>query len=417
MFYLSSFLGSRVLDRNGAVAGSVSDMVIKANNQSGAVVKAVVSTVRKGPDLVVPWQDVSAFDEAVILSVDKDALSPYLPDQDDVPLRSSILDKQIIDIKGIRVVRVNDVALTRAEHSIRVAGVDTGLRGMLRRLGLLRLADLAGKIVGWSASERLVPWNCVEPLASAMSPITLAVPWSKVTQLHPADLADLVDDLDLHERRSLFDALDDEVAAQTLAEVEEPEVQESILDTLGRERASDILEEMPPDDAADILGDLPPHKAASLLDAMEDEEAEEVKSLLGYHDNTAGGLMTTDLVKIPGAFTVQETIEYLRELKPDDEMAYYLYVVGEGDRLVGVLPLHDLVISQPGVLVEDIATRPAVSATVDMSGDDVMELMAKYDFLALPVVDREGVLKGSITVDDVMDLAVDRGKRRGGQRG
>ncbi|MCR4398632.1 MAG: CBS domain-containing protein [Firmicutes bacterium] len=407
MFYLSDFQGSKVVDRKGAVVGSISDMIIKANSPSGAVVKAVVSRGRKTAPVVVPWHQVAACDEAVILSVDRESLATYVPDPDDVPLCKAILDKQIIDVKGIRVVRVNDVALSRTDHAVKVAGVDTGLRGLLRRLGLLRVAEVTGKLFGWAVPERLVPWNCVEPLSSAISPITLSVPWSKVVKLHPADLADIVDDLDLHERRSLFNVLDDEVAAQTLAEVEEPKIQESILDTLGRERASDILEEMPPDDAADILGDLPPHKATSLLDAMEDEEAEEVKSLLSYRDDTAGGLMTTELVKVPLDFTVEQTIRYLRELKPDADTVYYLYVVDAADRLIGVLPLRDLIVSEPDVTVERLTVRPAVSATVDMHADEVVELMAKYDYLALPVVDHQGVLKGSITVDDVMELALE----------
>lgn len=414
MFYLSSFLGTKVVDRKGAFVGSISDMVIKAHNPSGTVVKAVVSSGKKGEAFAVQWQHVTACDEAIILSVDREALPAYVPDEDDILLRDNILDKQIIDIKGIRVVRVNDVALARHENCLRVAGVDTGWRGALRRLGLLRAANLVGRAAGWVAPERLVPWNCVEPLAGALSPITLTVPWKKVRHLHPADLAEIVDDLDANERRSLFNALDDEVAAQTLAEVEEPKIQESILDTLGHERASDLLEEMPPDDAADILGDLPPHKAQSLLEAMEDDEAAEVKSLMHYDEDTAGGLMTTDLVKIPVGFTAQQTIEYLRQIQPGADTAYYLYVVDESDRLTGVLSLRDLVVAPPEANVGTVAECPAVCATVDMDADEVVELMAKYDYLALPVTDRDGALKGAITVDDVMDVALEAKPRRRG---
>jgi Mg2+ transporter MgtE len=224
----------------------------------------------------------------------------------------------------------------------------------------------------------------------------------QLRELHPADIAEILTDLDLHDRASMFRSLDTETAADALAEVDDPRIQSQLLDTLPEEQAADILEEMQPDEAADLLGELPPEKSTALLREMDRDEAEDVRELLTYEPDTAGGMMTTDLVAVADELTVTQTLDRLRELAPDIENIYYVFVVDAAGRLVGVLNLRQLILAEPSTPVREIMIDDPVRVHHTDSRDSVAEIVEKYDLLALPVVDDLGVLIGMITVDDVV---------------
>ncbi len=402
MAHASDFIGRPVYDTEGRRVGRLADMVI-GPGKSPVVLRLRVRT-REGV-MRVDWPDVTGLDPVTVRRERLEPIAETGPEE--TLLVADVLDKQIVDTQGFKVRRVNDVGLEKTGDRLTVTAVDIGLRGFARRVGgsgLLRLVEFIRRRP-WVDTE--IPWAFVQPLGGSGSSLRLTRPWPELAKLHPADLADIVDDLDRHEQMALFRHLDDERAAETLTNVEEASVQEDILDDLGPERASDIIEEMPPDEAADILGDLPKHKADKLLDGMEKEDAQEVKELLEYHEETAGGLMTTEYIALPNTLTCGETIERLRRMAPDAELIYYLYVIDATDRLLGVLTLRDLIVSPPETPIGRVMKHPAISVQTGDHQNEVVEVLAKYDFLAVPVIDDDGKLVGIVTVDDVMDVALE----------
>jgi magnesium transporter len=306
---------------------------------------------------------------------------------------------------------VNDLQLEESGGSLRLVGADVGLRGLLRRVGTERLADRVARAFGRQLPRGIIPWHLVEPLQSAERDVRLTVPHAKLALLHPADIADVVEEMTVDERRAVFEQLDLETAAETLSEVE-PEMQVAIVGDLDQERAADILEEMAPDEAADLLQDLPEERREELIELMQEEEGEDVEELLTYPEDSAGGIMTTDFIALPRDITAAQAIERLRELKPDPELAYYLYVVDAEERLEGTVSLRDLVVADPATALAEILDPQVLKVNANADKEEVASLIAKYDLLALPVVDVRGKLIGTVTVDDVVELMLPRGWKK-----
>jgi CBS domain-containing protein len=330
-------------------------------------------------------------------------------------LARDLLDKQIVDTHGAKVVRVNDLQLSEVEGQLRLVGADVGMRGLFRRIGTERLAERLAGMVGQKLPRGIIPWHLVEPLQSNDTSVRLTVPHTKLALLHPADIADIVEEMTADERIKVFEQLDAETAAEALAEVE-PEMQVSIVGDLDEERAADILEEMDPDEAADLLQDLPVERREELVDLMEKDEAKDVEELLTYPEDSAGGIMTTDVVALPGELTAQQAIEKLRVQQPSPELTYYLYVVDNEGKLEGVISLRDLVVAAPDTKLTAAMDPHVLKVDAETPKEDIAALIAKYDLLALPVVDARGKLLGTVTVDDVVELMLPRGwKKRSGR--
>jgi Mg2+ transporter MgtE len=285
------------------------------------------------------------------------------------------------------------------------------MRGLLRRLGIEKFAEKVGKVINRPPQSTIIAWADVETFEKEAGRLRLSVPLDELSKLHPADLAKIVNELDPAQRTEVFETLDLETAAQTLPEAH-PDIQADIIESLNDERAADILEEMEPDEAADVLQDLSPDRRQDLLEEMEDEEAEDVKELLEYDEETAGGLMTNEFVSVTRQMTAQETIDLLRELEPDTETIYYVYVVDEDGGLVGVISLRDLIVARPDVKVEQFMVKNVISVRVDGTVEEIAKTMGDYNLLALPVVDEEGRLEGIITVDDALQRILPEDWRR-----
>lgn len=243
----------------------------------------------------------------------------------------------------------------------------------------------------------------------------LTLPHAKLALLHPADIADIVEEMTADERLAVFDQLDVETAAETMEEIE-PEMQAAIVGELDEQRAADILEEMDPDEATDLLQDLTEERREELIELMDEEEGADVEELLAYPEESAGGIMTTDFLAFPRDLTAGQAIERLRELQPDPALVYYLYVVDSEGRLDGNVSLRDLVVAAPETPLTTIMNPNVLKVDAATNKEDVASLIAKYDLLALPVVDARRRLIGSVTVDDVVDLMLPRGwKKRSGR--
>jgi magnesium transporter len=281
----------------------------------------------------------------------------------------------------------------------------------MRRLGAEARGEKLFSLFHYKLQQRLIGWHYLQTIEPKLTRLTLTISRQKVASLHPADLAEIMSEASQRERTAIFGSLDVETAAEALHELE-PRVQADIIDDMAKERASDILERMPPDEAADVLGDLPEAKAQELINLMEKEEAEDVQELLEHEEDTAGGLMTTEYLAFAPDMTVEEAIKELRLEAPNVETIYYLYILDNEERIIGVLSLKNLILAASQTLLRDIMTTPAKTISLETGEKDVAEFISKYNLLAAPVVDENGVMHGIVTVDDVVDFLLPTASRK-----
>jgi magnesium transporter len=408
MLYLSQLIGKPVHDASGDAFDRVADLVIYHGAEKFPKITGILLAGDRSRVAIIPWDAAAEVSPAgVRLRVERRRLTPRPLQPDEVLLRDDIFDCQVVDTDGLKVVRVNDIELRQTGTELRVVGAEVGTRSMLRRLGLEPLIGGALARVGRPLRPDVIPWNLVAALGGTMTPLKLSISREKLRHIHPADLADLLEDLDRDERVEMMTALGDEAAADVLEEAE-PEMQAAVIQELPREHAADVLEEMAPDEAADVLGELPEERAGELIALMEEEKAEEVSRLLQHPPDTAGGKMTTEFIALPEAMTVEQVLARVRETRPDDESIYYLYVVDGAARLVGVLSIRSLLVSPPDTPIARLMRTDVFSVPTDASVDDVAGALVQYDLLALPVVDADGRIVGIVTVDDVIDVLVEK---------
>jgi CBS domain-containing protein len=410
MLYLSQAIGRPVLDANGEPLGKVEDLIVAVGDRYPPVTGLVVATDRRR--IFMPWSQVARFDASgARLSTDKIDITKFQGRENEIQLRADLLDKQIVDIDGRKVVRVNDLRLDDVDGRLHLVAVDVGAAGLLRRLGIEGGYRVLARNLHLPTPERYIDWEDVDPVETSIASIKLRVPHAGLTELHPADLATIIDQLAPRDRAGVLAALDDEAAADAIEEME-PDTQVEVLEGLAPERAADILEEMSPDDAADLVADLSDETRTELLALMERDEAEELGGLLAFPEDTAGGMMTTEFVAVPAELTASRTIDRLRELEPDAETIYYVYVVDAARRLVGVLSLRDLIVARPDTPIGEVMIAEPVAVPVTADRDDVASVVARYNLLAVPVVDAEGRLAGIVTVDDAIDTILPASWRR-----
>ncbi|HBC73596.1 MAG: hypothetical protein A2008_07355 [Candidatus Wallbacteria bacterium GWC2_49_35] len=414
-FFLSEILSVKVYDKNDKFVGYIDDVAIDASeNIRHPYVSAMI--VRSGKNITA--YDYSAFVEyrydyfelgsdQAPLPIKLTSDGEYESDTE-ILLKRDVLDKQIVDTSGMRLVRVNDIKLTFVKNGIVTIGADIGPTGLMRRLSLSRIYKAAAALFNKKIPDQIISWQFVEPIGTShKNKIRLVVPYAKLSLLHPADIADIIEELSVQESTEILKSLDEETAAETLAEIEEQDLQISLIESLGTEKAADILDMMPPDEAADILGDLSEMQAEQILSDMNSQGAEEVRELMSHDEDTAGGLMTTEYISFPETFNVEQALAEYRLIAPNIEMAYYLYVEEKGGYLKGVLTLKDLVVARPYQKLTEIMNRKVAFCLLDERKEDVAEKIARYSLLAIPVVDGEDVLKGIITFDDVMDTIIE----------
>src|SRR5512132_1970919 len=409
MPYLSEIQHRRVIEPNGNEVGTLKDLAVVPQGQFPSIQWAILGTT--GGERVVKWSDMAQEIGHLRLRTRLEATPPASLPPEAMRLSRDLLDKQIVDTHGAKVVRVNDLQLSEVDGQLRLVGADVGLRGLLRRIGAEAFAERFAGMAGRKLPRGIIPWHLVEPLEAPDAAVRVTVPRTKLALLHPADIADIVEEMAADERRQVFEQLDVETAAEALSEVE-PEMQASIVSDLDEERAADILEEMAPDEAADLLQDLPEERREELVDLMQKEEAADVEELLTYPEDAAGGIMTTDLIALPAELTAGAAIDRLRELQPEPELTYYLYVIDGQGRLDGVISLRNLVVAKPETPISEVMDRNVMKVDATSPKEEAASLIAKYNLLALPVVDARRKLLGTVTIDDVVDIMLPRGWRK-----
>jgi magnesium transporter len=410
MLFLSRLVGRPVRDRDGDSFGKVRDLIVALGEQYPPVTGLVVR-VAGGRDIFLPWTDVEEIDaEGARLRTTLIDMATFRQRPNEIRLWLDLLDKQIVDVEDRKIVRVNDIQLAPVEGRLRLVAVDVGLAGILRRLGLSGPGERLARALHLEA-ENYIEWEDVDPVESSVSSLKLRVPHEALGTLHPADVAHIVEQLAPRDRAGILAALDDERAADVLEELAADD-QVDILEALEPEKAADILEEMGPDEAADLVADLSEERQEQLLGLMEPEEASDVRELLAYGEETAGGLMTTDFITITPETTAEQVIERLRELHPDADQVYYLYVTDADGILVGTITLRGLIVAAPETPVRDFMRPDPISVSVDLDAEAVGAAIARYNLLALPVVDADGRLQGIVTVDDALERALGEGWRK-----
>ena len=406
MLYLSQVLGRPIRDLEGESVATVKDVITRLGEDDHPQIIGIVARYRRRDFFVSRWRITEISEAGVRLNSDVLNLQPFERREGEVLLARNVLDKQLIDVDGKRVVRVNDVQLIEVAGAWRVTGADVSLQGLWRRLA-------PAGFMGTRKPVEVIDWSDVGYLATDEATVQLKSASGKLARLHPVEIARLAEALSYHHGSEVVESLDDETAAETLEEM--PAAQQArILGDMDEERAADILEWMSPDEAADVLGDLPEEKAEELLGLMEGEEQADVAELLPYEDDTAGGLMTTEFVTLPRELTVGAALARLREMAETPNMIYYLYVVEAEDswQLIGVIALRSLILADQTAPLAAVMRTEFQSAHPGEPAKDVAQRIAEYNLLALPVVDQAGDILGIITVDDAMELLLPKNWRQ-----
>jgi magnesium transporter len=407
---LSELLGAPVYDPSGKASGRVREVALAPQEDRARVASLIVKT--KSGNRVLPFASVSAINGGVKAATAPGEWQAANGTEGLFFLERDLLDQQVIDINGRKVVRVNDVELQvepqkeagKASPVLRVHSVDVGARGAVRRLlrGLaprVALQALLGKI-----PPRSIPWDFVDLIETDPARrVKLKISHEGLAKLHPADIADIVEELAPDEREAVFETLDEETAAEALEEVE-PRVQKAIVESLDSERAAEIVEEMRPDAAADLLSDLPQDRTEQILVQMEPEDRKDVVELLEHKEETAAGLMTTEFLALPESATVQNAIDSMREFEGGVESVSTIYLVDSEGKLVGAVPLAKIVLAEQTAPMRSLTQDTLVFTRIDADEKEVAELFDKYNLLTLPVVDEHQRLKGLITSDDVISM-------------
>ena len=415
-FYLSRLLGCKIYDARENVLGSIVDVWVHAS-QTGTEEDAsrpkIAGLIIKsgGKKRHVQFTSLQIVKFGTRYKVQCQLLQDVSPEvfADGMLLQENILDKQIVDITGRKLVRVNDIRMVAISSGAYAVAVDVGVEGLLRRIGIVKPIRFTVSLFKGRVPSKYILWDDIEAIDFSNFNIKLSKTQSKLHTLHPSDVADIIEELGKASKTTVFSSLDEEKAADVLEEMEEDE-QIHIIENLPVEKAADVLEKMPVNEAADIIDRLEDDKAEQLLKEMEQETSEEVRELLEYSNTQVGGLMTTDFLSFYENNTVEEVLLHIRQGKPDMEMLYNFFIVDVNDKLIATVSLRDLLITDPHTSLKSIMKKKHISVYDEDPLDSLAEIVSKYNLLAVPVIYEDGTLAGMVVVDDIIEDLI--GKRR-----
>jgi len=415
--FLSELLRRPVINSNGEKIANLYDIIIKVPDNYPEVVGYIVQRRRERSLYVVDSSHMSIGEDFELRCSCTEPQSFRNYDMNGrIRANMDLIGQKIVDTRSKKVVKIYDLHLMKAENSLKVAHIDISLAANLRMYlsnVVLKVLSLGG-IIKSLYREELVSWRYLNaiPFTNGNSRLQFAFRSDDIVEMHPAEIADIIEELDRYEQEALFKSLDKNKAAETLTELEDSDVQKTLLESVGKEKAADLLEEMPPDEAADILQEIDEKEASDLIEQMENDDARIVKELIKHEEDTAGGLMTTEYVTIPDDLTAEQAIDYLRQNAKEAETIYYVYVIDKNNRLKGTVSLKKLILSDKNTIISDIMARNPVYVLVDDEIDRIAHIVSKYNLLAIPVVDKDRKLKGVITLDDLFEVVIEDGWKR-----
>lgn len=410
-FYLSRIIGKKFYSDKNKVIGIVKDLLIDMSRERPQVV--AIKTKINNQEVFIDFSEFEIFKLKSLLFVRCNKIIQRSSDDypDSILLAENVLDKQIVDINGRKLVRVNDIRLVMIPSGAYLIAVDVGLEGLLRRIGISRPLKIGLGLFHITLPSKFIIWDDVGHVGQMHRGLQLNTSYKKLHTLHPSDLADIIEDLDNQSRANLFKSLDEEKAADVLEELE-THAQVHIIESLSTEKAADVLEKMPADEVADILEELEHDKAEEILNEMEKESSAEVRELLEYPDNRVGSIMTTDFFTFREIMTVEETIAELRQLKPEQDMIYSLFITDDNNHLLATVSLRDIIVSESNTTLKDIMQSDPIKIEDYDKIDSLAELISKYDLLAIPVVNKEDQMLGMVVIDDIVEDLLNRRKTK-----
>jgi CBS domain-containing protein len=418
-FYLSQILGKKFISLHGDELGKIKDFYVDLTVWSGKeseplrpkVLAVKVKTIQK--ELIYDFSsfEITRFKRnmRIICHEVNEISTEKLPTR--LWLAENILDKQIVDINGRKLVRVNDIRMVMIPSGTYALAVDVGIEGLLRRFGLDQPIQTALGYINASIPGKLILWDDIETVDFRNASIKLSTASSKLNTLHPSDLADIIEELDKVTRASVFALLDDEKAADVLEELE-TSAQIHIVESLPLEKVADVLERMPADEVADLLDVIEEDRAEKLLAEMEKESSEEVRELLEYPDKVVGSIMSTDFLTFPEDMTVEQVISEIRKQKPEPSSIYSIFIVDKNERLISAVSLMELIIAQPGSTLKQIMKKKPVSVFDHDKVDTLAELVSRYNLLAVPVINEDMMMEGIVVVEDIVDDLMSKRKTK-----
>ncbi len=407
--FVSELLKMPVLDPKGDELGRVKDFVVIKGDPLPRISALILEEKKKR--YCLEWENVGIFNRRIISSkVYSPRVEPYEPSDEILLIVRDIFDKQIVDADGAKVVRVNDVQLEGQKNHACVSGVDVGIRGILRRLGIERKSEKLYELLGKTLPQNIIRWSFIQPLEPRLSKLSLTIPRQMISALHPADIADIISKMPQEQGITFFKGLDPNVAAEALPELA-PDLQKTIIEDIDKDYASEVVERMPPDEAADLIADLEKDKAKELLDLIEDEDAQDIQELLAHEEDEAGGLMTNEFIAYAPELTIKDAIEKFKIDAHDVESVSYIFIV-ENEKLIGITTLKDMILHSPHELLSEIMETKLKTVFPDTNQRVVAETMSKYNLLAIPVVDDKGDMLGIVTIDDVIDILLPQSSRK-----
>lgn len=404
MIYVSNILNKRVWDVWGKDIGRCREVLSVSAEKPFTQVVAIELINEKSTATYISIDQVSSLYPSITLKIPETNIQPYQMVGNELRLKKQILDHQIVDIEGRRVVRVNDVQIAYSKEGYLVTGVDVSNLGLLRRLGLEKPAESIASLIKKPFKKEVIAWKDVAHIEEE-EPLRLNKSREKISKLPPADIAMIISDLDRSTSQSILEEMNNEVLADTLEE-SPVKTQLDVISRLEIGKAVDVLEEMDPDEAADLLSSMPEKTSNELLELMEENEAQDIRSLLDYPPDSAGGIMTTDYAWINGGIAAGDAIDFLRSSEDAQEVEemYYIYVLDKESRLIGVIFLRDLVMAHPEVIVDQLMEQDPIKVTPFIPQNEVAYLIAKYNLLAIPVIDESNnTMLGIVTLDDAID--------------
>ena len=402
--YFSKILGQKISDSEGRPVGKILDLTGNIGEIYPPVTEILLRSAGDGRIVLFPWRRLAEVDGTLIAHPLQpgDFREPVLH-PGELLLKDTLLDKQVVDTDGAKIRRVNDLQFLKSQKILYLVHVDVGFHGLLRRVGLERPINFLFRLLfDYTMTDQLISWKFVQPVSSP-DLLRLNVAQNRLAQLHPADLADIIEDLDIHQRAAVFRSLDVETAAETLEETD-PKIQVSLIEGLDMANASDIIEEMSLSEATDLLGDLPKDKAEGILKEMEKDAAEDMKELLAHPEENAGGLMTTSFLSFGPAVTAGDAMERIRLEAEDMDLIYYLYVLDGEEHILGVLTLRDLLVAPPATVLSELMDTRVVAVHIEEKKEQIADDFAKYGIMAMPVVDDNNSLKGVILFKNLLEV-------------
>lgn len=409
-FFLSKVLYKKVYDEFGESIGKLYDIYVTTEE---GLPRAIAYKIKKDGEMYnYEFKNINFYNDNGKVVIKCNEAREIMLRKYSYLLSKNLLDRQIVDINGKKLVRVNDLRVAEIAGELRVIAVDTGVMALGRRLGAEQFFKNTYKVLKMKPADSLIMWDSVESLEMVNDNLKLSVPYKKLSKLHPADLADILEEMDINYRKKVFESLDENLAADTLEEIE-PEIQADIIESLSQSKTSEVLDNMPNDEIADILDEVDEEVAERILLNMEKDDADQVRSLMLYEEEAVGSIMNKDFISFNINITVGETIELLREIKPEEEVMHYIFIVDEEEKLQGVISLRDLIMADSSCKIKDIMNIEVISIADSDYIEDAIEMAVKYDLLSLPVIDKNNKLCGIIIMNDIVeDILVPTWRKR-----